>query len=163
VTKVTFGNVPTGLIYKDIWGFCVFALSGPNMKFRIASLISAGALLFVPALLAQQASVSPELAFAGNVSLPSAVSKSVVSRPIQGQRDVLELVGENLHLSMQQRSQLETLMGHQHELLAQLHQRAELSDDQKNAEFQQIRRQTKEQFAAILSRQQRREFESMMR
>ena len=132
------------------------------MKFRIANLISAGALLLAPALLAQQASVSPEFAF-GKGSQPSAVSKSVTPRPIQGQRDVLELVGANLHLSVQQRSQLETLMGHQHELLAQLHQRAELSDEQKSTEFQQIRRQTKEQFVAILSHQQRREFESMMR
>lgn len=163
MTEVTFANVQSELIYKDFQGSCVFALSSPNMKFRIANLISAGALLLSPALLAQQASVSPEFAFAGNGSQPSAVSKSVAPRPIQGRRDVLELVGENLHLSVRQRSQLETLMGHQHELLAQLHERAELSDEQKNAEFQQIRRQTKEQFVAILSHQQRREFESMMR
>jgi plasmid maintenance system antidote protein VapI len=163
VTEVTFANVQSELICKDFPGSYVFALLSPNMKFRIVNLILAGALLFASALLAQQASVSREFAFAGNESQPSAASKSGKPRPIQGQRDVLELVGEKLQLSVQQRSQLETLMGHQHELLAQLHQRAELSDEQKNAEFQQIRRQTKEQFVAILSHQQRREFESMMR
>jgi Spy/CpxP family protein refolding chaperone len=132
------------------------------MTSRIAIFVSAAALTLAPAMRAQQASVSPVFEFAG-ASQPPVASQNLKQRSIQGQCDVLELMADKLDLSMQQRSQVEALMGHEHEQLAALHQHVDISDEQKSAEFQQIRRQTKEQFATILTREQRREFESLMR
>jgi hypothetical protein len=132
------------------------------MKFRIANLMISGALILAPAIHGQEVAVPQGLAFAGPSNAPIPVSKSA-PRAIQGQQDVLQLVAQNLNLSHQQKYQLETLLERQHELLVGLHQHTDMSDEQKSAEFQQIRRQTKEQFAAILTSQQRREFESMMR
>lgn len=133
------------------------------MKFRIDNLILGAGLVLAPAVHAQQAAVAQGFAFADPSNTPISVSKTAPPKAIQGQQDVLELVAQNLNLSHQQKYQLETFLGHQHDLLVALHQHTEMSDEQKSAEFQQIRRQTKEQFAAILSREQRREFESMMR
>jgi len=73
------------------------------------------------------------------------------------------MMADSLDLSRQQKDQLETLLERQRDLLVALHQHAEVSDQQKSAQFQQIRCQTKEQFAAMLTSQQRREFESMTR
>lgn len=123
-----------------------------------------GALAIAPAMAAQEANSAPAaFAYTSRPSQPAVGSQTQKPRSIQGQRDVLELVGDKLDLSNQQKYQLETLMGHQHQLLAALHQHTDMSDEQKSEQFQQIRRQTKEQFVAILSRQQRHEFESMMR
>ena len=133
------------------------------MTSRIAVLISATALAITPALGAQQAGASAEFGFASNTNTSSSASPSVKPRSIQGQRDVLEMVGDSLRLSIQQRAQLQTIIEHERELLASLHQHLEMSDEQKSAEFQQIRRQTKEQFVAILTNEQRREYESMVR
>jgi Spy/CpxP family protein refolding chaperone len=128
------------------------------MTSRIAIIVSAAALALAPATRAQQA----RFEFAG-ASQPPVASQNLQPRSIQGQCDVLELMADKLDLSMQQKSQVEALIGHQHEQLAALHQHIDISDEQKSAQFQQIRRQTKEQFAAILTREQRREFESLMR
>lgn len=134
-----------------------------HMKFRIANLIMSGALVLAPAIYGQQTGVPQEFAFASVPNVPTSTAKTAQPRTIQGQRDVLELVAQNLDLSHQQKYQLETLLGRQHELLVALHQHTEMSDEQKSAQFQEIRRQTKEQFVATLTPTQRRNFESMMR
>jgi Spy/CpxP family protein refolding chaperone len=128
------------------------------MTSRIAIFVSAAALALAPAMLAQQA----RFEFAG-ASQPPVASQNLQPRSTQGQCDVLELMADKLDLSMQQKSQVEELIGHEHQQLSALHQHLDVSDEQKSTEFQQIRRQTKEQFAAILTREQRREFQSLMR
>jgi plasmid maintenance system antidote protein VapI len=133
------------------------------MTCRIAIFVSVAALALGPAMRAQQATVSAGFDFASSASQPSVASQNLKPMPLQERRDVLELVADKLDLSMQQKSQVETLIGHEHQQLTALHQHIDISDEQKSAQFQQIRRQTKEQFAAILTHEQRREFESMMR
>jgi Spy/CpxP family protein refolding chaperone len=141
----------------------VFVISEQDMTSRIAIFVSAAALTLAPAMLAQEGSVSPGFDFASSASQPSVASQNPKPRSIQGQRDVLELMADKLDLSGQQKGQVEALIGYEHQQLAALHQHLDLSDEQKSAQFQQIRRQTKEQFVAILTREQRREFESLMR
>jgi hypothetical protein len=131
------------------------------MKFRIS--ILASTLAIAPLVLAQQPDNSPSFSFTGTNNQPSAATHDLKPRTIEGQRDVLELMADNLDLSSQQKSELSALMGRQHELLAAMHQHTDLTDDQKSAQFQQIRRQTKEQFVAMLTQQQKKEFQSMMR
>ena len=133
------------------------------MSFRIAILLAAGALTIGPGINAQQPGVSTGNAFASRPTEQTTAQQNRRPRTIQGQRDVLEMIGENLELSHQQKYQLESLIGRQRQMLTALHQHTDLSDEQKSAQFQAIRRQTKEQFVAILTRQQREEFESMMR
>jgi Spy/CpxP family protein refolding chaperone len=130
---------------------------------RIAIFVSAAALALAPAMRSQQANPLPGFDFAGSGNQPSIASENLKARSIPGKCDVLELMADKLDLSMQQKSRVEELIGHEHQKLAALHQHIDISDEQKSAEFQQIRRQTKEQFAAILTREQRREFESSMR
>jgi Spy/CpxP family protein refolding chaperone len=133
------------------------------MTSRIAIFVSAAVLALAPAMRSQQANASPGFDFASSGNQPSVASENLKARSIQGQRDVLELMADKLDLSMQQKSQVEELIGHEHQQLSALHQHLDVSDEQKSADFQQIRRQTKEQFAAILTREQRREFQSLMR
>ena len=122
-----------------------------------------GAMVLAPAMHGQQAGLPQGFAFASAPNVPTSTAKTAHPRTIQGQQDVLELVAQNLDLSHQQKYQLETLLGRQHDLLLALHQHTDMSDEQKSAQFQEIRRQTKEQFAAMLTPTQRRNFESMIR
>lgn len=119
--------------------------------------------MFALPMSAQQSGVSPAFAYGSPLSAVPVISQTAPQRRVEALRDVLEMMAENLDLSHQQKDQLETLLGRQHELLAALHQHTDLSDQQKSAQFQEIRRQTRQQFAAMLTPQQRREFESMMR
>ena len=132
------------------------------MKSRIFILVSVGALTLGPMVLAQ-ASGGPAFSFSGSNSQPSVSAHDLKPRAIEGQRDVLELMADSLDFSSRQKSQLSTLMGRQHDLLAAMHQHTDLTDEQKSAQFQLIRRQTKEQFVAMLTQQQKKEFQSMMR
>ncbi|MBV9075464.1 MAG: hypothetical protein JOZ10_17700 [Acidobacteria bacterium] len=130
-------------------------------RFGISAAI--GTLLAAPVLMAQQAIHTPAMAFAGTSIGAGSTAAKLPSQPIRGERDVLEMVAERLDLSMEQEHQLESLLGSERQSVAQLHHQTELSDEQKSIEFQQIRRKTKERFASILTRDQRQEFESMMR
>ena len=163
VTEVTFVKCPNRANLQRLLLHSGVRLLWAGMTSRIAILISATALAITPALAARQAGASAEFGFASNTNTSSSASPSAKSRSIQGQRDVLEMVGDSLRLSIPQKTQLQTIIGHERELLASLHQHLEMSDEQKSAEFQRIRRQTKEQFVAILTSEQRREYESMVR
>lgn len=128
------------------------------MKTRLFIIVSAGAFGLAPAIAAQEAGRVPVFAYANQPSLASAPSQ-----PSLAPHNVLEMMSDKLDLSGQQKLQLQTLIERRQQLLAALHQHTELSDDQKTAQFQRIRQQTKEQFAAMLTPEQKRDFEKMMR
>lgn len=162
MTEVTFVKGRVRLIYKDFQRICVFVIE-QYMKLRIFILVSAAVVTLGPMVLAQQAGSGSAFSFSGSNSQPSVSAHDFKPRAIEGQRDVLELMADSLDFSSDQKSQLSTLMGHQHDLLAAMHKHTDLTDEQKSAQFQQIRRQTKEQFVAMLTQQQKKEFQSMMR
>jgi hypothetical protein len=130
------------------------------MKSTIAIMISAGVLAVSPAMSAQQAQGS--FSYASTPGQPSAAARIGKQPLIQGQRDVLELMGDKLELSASQRLQLRSLLDRRQEQVTALHQNVQLSDDGKREEFQQIKRQTREDFLAMLTAPQRREFSRMM-
>ena len=76
---------------------------------------------------------------------------------------MLELMADKLDFSAQQKLQLQKLIDREHQSIAELHQNTQMSDEQKSTNFQQIHRQTKEQFEAMLTPGQQREFRKMTR
>ena len=121
----------------------------------LAILLSAGALTLasgLPADAAEKASISYS-------NQPAKAAQSVV---IQGQRNVLEMVAEQLDLSDGQKIELQSLLQKEQEQVAALHQDLNSTDAQKSARFHQIRQQTKSSFIAVLTPEQRREFNRIM-
>jgi Spy/CpxP family protein refolding chaperone len=123
---------------------------------RLAILFSAGALALassLPASAAEKASISYP-------SKPAA--KAVRPAVIQGQRNVLEMVAERLDLSDRQKIELQSLLKNEQEQVAELHQDLKATDAQKSAKYRQIRLETKNSFVAVLTQEQRREFNRIM-
>ena len=123
---------------------------------RLAILFSAGALALVsglPAHAAEKASISYPSQPAAKAGQPAV---------IQGERNVLEMVAEQLDLSDGQKFELQSLLQKEHDRVAALHQDLNSSDAQKSARFREIRRQTKNSFVAVLTADQRREFNRIM-
>lgn len=131
------------------------------MKSRIAIMISAGVLAVSPALHAQGAQ-SGSFSYASTPDQHSATAQAGKQPIIQGQRNVLELMADKLELSATQKLQLHSLLDRQQVQVAALHQDVQLSDDGKREQFQQIKRQTREDFVAMLTAPQKREFSRMM-
>src|SRR6185312_6258239 len=131
------------------------------MKSRIAIFISAGVMAVSHAMNAQQAR-SGSFSYASAPGQPSAAAQVGKQPAIQGQRNVLELMADKLELSAAQKLQLHGLLDRQQEQVAALHQDVQLSDDGKREQFQQIKRQTREEFVAMLTAPQKREFSRMM-
>ncbi len=123
---------------------------------RLAVLISAAALALAPGL-------PPRAAEKASISYPSQpASKAAQPMVIQGQRNVLEMVAEQLDLSGGQKLELQNLLQAEQEQVAALHQDLDSTDAQKSARFRQIRQQTKDRFVAGLTPEQRREFNRIM-
>src|SRR5690349_2058565 len=123
---------------------------------RLAVLISAGALALasgLPARAAERASISYP-------SQPA--SKAAQPAVIQGQRNVLEMIAEQLDLSNGQKLELQNLLQAEQEQVAALHQDLKSSDAQKRARYREIRQQTRDNFVAALTPEQRREFSRIM-
>ena len=121
---------------------------------RLAILFSAGALALssgLPARAAEKASISYPHQPTSNA--PAA---------IQGQRNVLEMVAEQLDLSDEQKLKLQNLLQTDQKRVAALHQDLNSTDAQKSAMFRQIRQQTKDSFVGVLTPEQRREFNRIM-
>jgi len=123
---------------------------------RIAILFSAGALALAPAMVAQG---GPGKAFA----FASQTAQARQQRPGHGQRHILELMADRLDFSDQQKLQLDSLLERQRQMISALHQNTQVDDQQKQTQSQQIRQQTKEQFVAMLTPEQRRQFGWMLR
>lgn len=123
---------------------------------RLAILFSAGALALISGLPARTAEKA-------SISYPSqSVTKTAQPAVIQGQRNVLEMVAEQLDLSDGQKFELQSLLQQEHKQLTALHQDLNSTDAQKSARFREIRRQTKNSFVAVLTADQRREFDRIM-
>ena len=123
---------------------------------RLAILFFAGALALMsglPARAAEKASISYPSQPATKAAQPAA---------IQGQRNVLEMVAEQLDLSDGQKIELQGLLQKEQEQVAALHQDLNSTDAQKSARCHQIRQQTKSSFIAVLTPEQRREFNRIM-
>jgi hypothetical protein len=131
------------------------------MKSRIAIMISAGVLAISPAMHAQQAQ-SGSFSYTSAPGRASAAAQVGKQATIQGQRNILELMADHLELSSSQKLQLRSLLDHQQEQVSALHQDIQLSDDGKREQFQEIKRQTREDFLAMLTAPQKREFSRMM-
>ena len=127
---------------------------------RLAILFSIGALALLPSL-PVQAAEKGSMAYA-SVSQPATKSQTTEPTLIQGQRNVLEMVADQLDLSNEQQSELQNLLQRQQEQVAALHEDLTSSDAEKSAKFHQIRQQTKQQFVAVLTRDQKREFNRIM-
>ena len=123
---------------------------------RLAVLISAGTLALsfgLPAGAAEKASIS----------FPSQqAAKAAQPVVIQGQRNILEMVSEQLDLSDGQKVELKNLLRTEQEQVTALHQDLNSTDAQKSATFHQIRQQTKSSFVAVLTPEQRRELNRIM-
>jgi Spy/CpxP family protein refolding chaperone len=123
---------------------------------RLAILFSAGALALASGLPARAAEKT-------SVSYPNQpATKAAQPVVIQGQRNVLEIVADQLDLSDGQKIELQSLLEKQQEQVAALHQDLNSTDAQKSARFREIRRQTKDRFVAVLTEEQRREFNRIM-
>jgi Spy/CpxP family protein refolding chaperone len=72
------------------------------------------------------------------------------------------MVAEQLNLSDGQKLQLQNLLQAEQEQVTELHQDLKASDAQKSAKFRRIRQQTKGSFVAVLTPEQRREFNRIM-
>ena len=131
------------------------------MNSRIAILVAAGAFALAPAMRAQNAATAT-FAYANQPSESVSASALRQPRPAQGQRNILELVADKLDCSNEQRLQLQGLLERQQESLNALHHDVGVNDDQKRARFQEIRQQTKQQFIAMLTPDQKRDFARMM-
>ena len=123
---------------------------------RLAILFSAGALALTSGLPARAAEKA-------SISYPSQPATKAAQPPvIQGQRNVPEMVAEQLDLSDVQKIELQSLLQKEQEQVAALHQDLNSTDAQKSAKFREIRRQTKSSFVAVLTADQRREFNRIM-
>ena len=123
---------------------------------RLAILFSAGALALASSLPASAAEKA-------SISYPSQpATKATKPAVIQGQRNVLEMVAERLDLSDRQKIELQSLLQKEQEQVAALHQDLNSTDAQKSVRFREIRRQTKNSFVAVLTGEQRREFNRSM-
>jgi len=110
---------------------------------------------------AAQTTGGPAYNFASQPTQP--ISAQAGEAQFKGSRDVLELMADKLDFSDRQKLQLQQLIDREHQSIAELHQNAQMSDEQKTASFQQIQAQTKGQFVAMLTPGQHREFRKMMR
>ena len=128
------------------------------MRPRLAILFSAGALALLPTLPAQAAEKA-SISYPSEASVKSPAGRAAV---VQGQRNVLEMVAEQLDLSAVQKGEVEDLLHAEQEQVTALHQDLKSSDAQKSALFRQIRQQTKDRFIAVLTQDQRREFSRIM-
>jgi hypothetical protein len=131
------------------------------MKFRMLIIVLAGALSLTPLVAAQ--SGRQAFAFAGPTGRDSITTLASQQRYSQGQRNILELMADRLDFSGQQSSQLQILMGRQQQMLAALHQNSRLDDQHRQELSEAIRQQTKDQFIAMLTPEQRRQFGWMQR
>ena len=131
------------------------------MKYRMLIIVSAGALLFAPAIAAQDGQRS--FGFASQTVRDSVTTVAGQQRYGQGQRNILELMADRMDFSGQQILQLQGLMGRQQQMLAMLHQNNRLDDQHKQELSDAIRQQTKDQFIAMLTPEQRRQFGWMQR
>ena len=123
---------------------------------RLAILFSAGALALMSGLPGRAAEKA-------SISYPSQqTTKAVQPAVIQGQRNVLEMVAEQLDLSDGQKIDLQSLLQKEQEQVAALHQDLNTTDAQKSVRFREIRRRTKNSFVAVLTADQRREFNRIM-
>jgi hypothetical protein len=110
---------------------------------------------------AQTSDAVPSFNFASQPTQP--VSAQAGEAQFKGSRDVLELIADKLDFSDRQKLQLQKLINREHQSITELHQNIQMSDEQKSTTFQQIQAQTKEQFVAMLTPGQQREFRTMMR
>jgi hypothetical protein len=110
---------------------------------------------------AQTRNAGPSFNFASQPTQP--VSAEAGEAQFKGSRDVLELIADKLDFSDRQKLQLQKLINHEHQSIAELHQNTQMSDEQKSTTFRQIQAQTKEQFVAMLTPGQQREFTKMTR
>ena len=125
---------------------------------RLAILPSAGALALLSGLPADAAEKA-------STSYPSqSAVKTSGAQPalIQGQRNVLEMIAEQLDLSDGQNIELQNLLQLEQQRVAALHQDLNSTDAQKNARYRQIRQETKNGFVTVLTVEQRREFNRIM-
>lgn len=123
---------------------------------RLAVLVAAGALALASGLPARAAEKA-------SISYPSQpATKAARPAVIQGQRNVLEMVAEQLDLSDGQKIELQNLLQKEQEQVAALHQDLNSTDAQKSARYRQIRQKTKDSFVAVLTSEQRREFSRIM-
>lgn len=123
---------------------------------RLAILLSAGAIALLPGLPARAAEKA-------SISYPSQPAvKAAQPTTIQERRSVLEMVAERLNLFDYQKIELKNLLQAQQDQLAALHQDLNSSDAQKSTKFLRIRRQTKDSFVALLTPEQRSEFNRLM-
>ena len=127
------------------------------MGSRLAFLISVGALAMASALAARAAEKAP-ISYPNQPAIKSPANPAVV----QGQRNVLEMVAEQLDLSDRQTLQLQNLLKAEQEQVTELHHDFKATDAQKSARYRQIRQQTKDSFVAVLTPEQRREFNRIM-
>lgn len=133
------------------------------MHFRIAIIVSSGMLAVAPASWAQRAVAAPVFAYASTPAGATATSTIHRQHPSEGQRNVLEMIADNLDFSAAQRSHLQSLLDRQQDSLVTLHQSTEANDEQKRLAFQKIRQQTKQEFVAMLTPAQKRAFADMTR
>ena len=110
---------------------------------------------------AQTRNAGPSFNFASQPTQP--VSAEAGEAQFKGSRDVLELMADKLDFSAQQKLELQKLIDREHQSIAELHQKTQMSDEQKSANFQQIQAHTKGQFVAMLTSAQQREFRKMTR
>ena len=123
---------------------------------RLAILFSAGALALASGLPARAAEKA-------SISYPSQpATKAAQPAVMQGQRNILEMVAVQLDLSDGQKVELQSLLQKEQEQVTALHQDLKSTDAQKSARFHHIRQQTKSSFVAILTPEQRREFDRIM-
>jgi len=125
---------------------------------KLALLFAAGALTLLPGLSARAAEKAPV-----SYSTESRL-KSLPAQPalIQGKRSVLEMIAEHLDLSGVQKIDLQNLLDEEQKQVAALHQDVKSTDAQKSAKFHEIRQKTKDSFVAVLTPDQRREFNKIM-
>lgn len=124
---------------------------------RLAILISAGALALASGLPARATEK-------GSILHPSQPAIKSPAQPalIQGQRNILEMVGERLDLSDGQKLELQNLLQAEQEQVTELHRDLKSTDAQKNARYRQITQETKSSFVSVLTAEQRREFNRIM-
>jgi hypothetical protein len=72
------------------------------------------------------------------------------------------MVAEQLDLADGQKIELQNLLQEEQEQVAALHQDLNSTDTQKSVRFREIRRQTKDRFIAVLTEEQKREFNRIM-
>jgi len=126
---------------------------------KIAFVVSVSAMALAPAMVAQSGA-SQAFGFA---SQTDQTRQARQQRPGQGPRHILEIMADRLEFSDRQRLQLNNLLERQQQMMSAMHQNTQIGDQQKQAQAQQIRQHTKEQFVAMLTPEQRRQFGWMLR